>query len=180
MKVKNKLTVFIPFLFLMASLQVTIVQAVPGESAGAEDSFNNPLGITLGQTNGTLPGPATDGSIWYNIPLDTGNYTFNLTGATMTNFSLRLIDSIVCDPPAASCVDPIITMVVSGDFANFEILTTRNYLIQIFNLTSVTGAFTLDITLFTPAGIDEFSNPIFIVLISVLTLSIIIKHKRKR
>ncbi|MCE7734160.1 MAG: hypothetical protein GPJ54_04720 [Candidatus Heimdallarchaeota archaeon] len=49
------------------------------------DTYTNPVDITTGDTNGTLPGPAPDGSIWYSVNL-TGSYTFSLDGPVMTDF----------------------------------------------------------------------------------------------
>ncbi|MFX0211045.1 MAG: hypothetical protein ACFFDT_34015, partial [Candidatus Hodarchaeota archaeon] len=133
------------------SIQNSIVTAVPG------DSPSDPIDIGLGETTGTLPGPAVDGSIWYNITLAAGDYKFNLTGPGGTDFDLDLYNSTLNYIGGAYEVIYPDIFVIYG-------LEGDDYFINIYNATETigTGDFNLDITELVPTPGDSPFNSITI------------------
>ncbi|MFX1507564.1 MAG: hypothetical protein ACFFDC_15880, partial [Promethearchaeota archaeon] len=140
--------ILLVLLIFIMLIQNNIVIAVPG------DSSSDPIDIGLGKTTGTLPGPAADGSIWYNITLAAGDYHFNLTGPGGTNFDLDIYNSTL---------DYIggVYGFTYPDISAIYGLEEDNYFINVYNATG-TGDFTLDITELVPTPGDSPSNPIII------------------
>lgn len=90
--VMNKLVkIFLLFILLSFNVGYFIspVQATAGDSVAT--AINLPLN-TL--TSGSMPGPGSSGSIWYNVSISvTDEYLFNLTGTVNTNFDFIVYDA---------------------------------------------------------------------------------------
>lgn len=127
-------------------LNITSFVATPGEDPGA------PIDIEEGITEGLLPGPAEDHSIYYNITLN-GDYIFSLTGPENTDFEIILMNENG-------------GTVGSSTSSNYpEVMTTGglngNYIIEIYAY-SGEGAFTLRINRIVYQVGGSFYDPLAI------------------
>ena len=68
------------------SLTISSITEIAGSSS------SSPILISTGSTNGNMPGPGSNGNIWYSINLQ-GDYEISLTASDNTDFDLFVYDS---------------------------------------------------------------------------------------
>ncbi len=141
-----KIFIFPILLIFFFSFQYTLIQADPG------DSIQNAISITTGNTDGTLPGPASDNSVWYKISLSSGNYIWSLTGPVGTDFDLDLFDS------NSVYLEGAYHDTYPDSFLTID-LGSGSYYINVYT-SSGTGTFTLSISAYTRVPGDYYDNPI--------------------
>ena len=138
------------------------------------DSSSNPIAISLGETTGSLPGPGGSGERWYSIVLTAGDYFFNLTGPSGSEFILALYNQSGVTF-IASAEGP-----TGSENVTLMGMTAGAYLIEISpNLGS--GSYTLNATDITVIAIPEFSSPpvILLSLSLFVTAGVLLLKKRR-
>ncbi|MFW9778109.1 MAG: hypothetical protein ACFFE8_04580 [Candidatus Heimdallarchaeota archaeon] len=139
---------FILFQFLIIILLSFQTSTV---NAQGEDP-SNAIVIILGDTFGNLPGPSTDGSVWYSITLTAGDYQISITAQEGTDFDLDMYDN------SLGFIEGGYHDYYPDRFFALD-LAADTYFINVYAI-SGTGAFTLNVAKYTRVPGDNYDNPI--------------------